>query len=57
LVRPRDQAGSKTHYLKNLGAALHRLRRHEEALKAYDKALIFAPEDSEVGTNIGDALT
>ena len=57
MVRLRDQAGSKTHYLKNLGAALHRLRRHEEALKAYDKALIFAPEDSEVGTNIGDALT
>jgi tetratricopeptide (TPR) repeat protein len=44
-------------YLKNLGAALHRLGRLEEALKAYDKALMFAPEDAEIWTNIGRALT
>jgi tetratricopeptide (TPR) repeat protein len=44
-------------YLKNLGTALHRLGHLEEALKAYDKALMFAPEDAEIWTNIGNALT
>ena len=50
------RTGPKLDYLKNLGAALHRLGRLEEALKAYDKALMFAPEDAEIWTNIGKAL-
>jgi tetratricopeptide (TPR) repeat protein len=48
--------GPKLDYLKNLGAALHRLGRLEEALKAYDKALMFAPQDAEIWMNIGNAL-
>ena len=46
----------KLDYLKNLAAALHRVGRLEEALKAYDKALMFAPEDAEIWMNIGNAL-
>lgn len=51
------RTGPRLDYLKNLGAALHGVGRLEEALKAYDKALTFAPEDAEIWTNIGSALT
>lgn len=44
-------------YLVDLGMALRRLGRLEEALKAYDKALLFAPEDAAIWTDMGHVLT
>ena len=43
-------------YLVGLGAALRRLGRLEEALKACDKALLFTPEDALIWTNMGHVL-
>ena len=43
-------------YLVNLGTALHRLGRWDEALKAYDKALLFKPDDAGIWTKMGHTL-
>jgi len=43
-------------YLKGLGAALQRLGRQDEALKAFDKAVQLAPENAELWRNLGNAL-
>ena len=46
----------KAEYLSNLGAALQRLGRHDEALKALDKAVQLKPDDAALWTNLGVAL-
>jgi tetratricopeptide (TPR) repeat protein len=50
----RQQA--KPDYLSNLGKALQRLGRHEEALKSFDKAAQLKPDDAESWKNIGNVL-
>jgi tetratricopeptide (TPR) repeat protein len=44
-------------YLVCLGTALGELGRLDEALKAYDKALLFTPEDARIWTHMGRVLT
>jgi tetratricopeptide (TPR) repeat protein len=46
----------KPEYLSSLGTALQRQGRHEEALKAFDKAVQLKPEDAELWTNLGNIL-
>jgi hypothetical protein len=46
----------KPDYLSNLGKALQRLGRHEEALKSFDKAAQLKPDDAESWKNIGNVL-
>ena len=43
-------------YLASLGATLARQGRHDEALKAFDKAVQLAPDDAARWTELGDAL-
>ena len=43
-------------YLASLGAALSRQGRHEEALKAFDKAVQLKPDDAALWKAMGDAL-
>jgi len=43
-------------YLATLGIALRRLGRRDEALKAFDKALQFRPDDAELWRNLGNVL-
>jgi tetratricopeptide (TPR) repeat protein len=43
-------------YLATLGIALQRLGRRDEALKAFDKALQFKPEDAELWRCLGNVL-
>ena len=43
-------------YLASLGTALGFAGRFDEALKAYDKALLFTPEDAGIWTNMGNIL-
>jgi tetratricopeptide (TPR) repeat protein len=46
----------KVEYLTNLGAALQRQKRYDEALKAFDKAIQFKPDSAELWRNLGDVL-
>src|SRR6185437_12061778 len=48
--------GPRADYLASLGAALSRLGRHEEALKAFDKAVQLKPDDAALWKAMGDAL-
>jgi tetratricopeptide (TPR) repeat protein len=43
-------------YLASLGAILSQQGRHEEALKAFDKAVQLKPEDATLWKQLGDAL-
>jgi Flp pilus assembly protein TadD/ADP-heptose:LPS heptosyltransferase len=43
-------------YLNHLGAVLQRLERYDEALKAFDKAVQFAPDSAELWRNLGNVL-
>ncbi|HUN99585.1 MAG TPA: tetratricopeptide repeat protein, partial [Bradyrhizobium sp.] len=43
-------------YLRHLGEALQRLKRYEEALKAFDKAIQFQPDSGELWRSLGNAL-
>jgi tetratricopeptide (TPR) repeat protein len=46
----------KPEYLSSLGIALQQQGRHQEALKAFDKAVQLKPEDSALWKNFGNAL-
>ena len=46
----------KPQYLGNLGTMLLRQERHEDALKAFDKAIQLKPDDSELWHNLGNTL-
>jgi tetratricopeptide (TPR) repeat protein len=46
----------KPEYLASLGATLSRHGRHEEALKAFDKAVQLKPDDAVLWKQLGDAL-
>jgi Flp pilus assembly protein TadD len=46
----------KPEYLSALGSALQRQGRLDEALKAFDKAIQFKPDDAELWSNLGDVL-
>ncbi|WP_249780499.1 tetratricopeptide repeat protein [Bradyrhizobium sp. dw_411] len=46
----------KPDYLASLGATLHRQGRHEDALKAYDKAIQLKPEDAGLWHRLGNIL-
>jgi tetratricopeptide (TPR) repeat protein len=46
----------KPDYLSNLGTALKRQGRHEEALQVFDKAVQLAPDDARLWARLGDAL-
>ena len=46
----------KAEYLKHLGAVLQHVRRHDEALKAFDKAVQFQPDSAELWCCLGGAL-
>jgi len=43
-------------YLSSLATALQRLGRHQEALKALDKAVQLTPEDAELWIHLGNVL-
>ena len=43
----------KAEYLKHLGAVLQHVKRYEEALKAFDKAIQFQPDSAELWCCIG----
>jgi tetratricopeptide (TPR) repeat protein len=47
----------KTDYLTNLGTALLKQGRREEALAAFDKAVQLKPDDASLWKNLGDALS
>jgi tetratricopeptide (TPR) repeat protein len=46
----------KPNYIASLGAALHQQGRHEEALKAYDKAIQLKPDDAGLWHHLGNIL-
>ena len=46
----------KPAYLWNLGAALHKQGRYEEALKTFDKAVQLQPDDADLWKNLGEVL-
>src|SRR5579862_4693788 len=46
----------KPDYIASLGAVLLKLGRHDEALKALDKALQIKPDDAALWKQLGDAL-
>jgi tetratricopeptide (TPR) repeat protein len=46
----------KPEYISSLGMALQQQGRHEEALKAFDKAVQIKPDQPELWANLGDAL-
>jgi tetratricopeptide (TPR) repeat protein len=46
----------KAEYLKHLGAVLQHVKRHDEALKAFDKAVQFQPDNAELWCCLGGAL-
>jgi tetratricopeptide (TPR) repeat protein len=46
----------RAEYLSSLGSALQQLGRHEEALKAFDKAIQLAPHDAGLWRSLGDVL-
>jgi tetratricopeptide (TPR) repeat protein/ADP-heptose:LPS heptosyltransferase len=43
-------------YLWHLGDALQHLKRYDEALKAFDKAIQFQPENAELWRSLGNVL-
>jgi tetratricopeptide (TPR) repeat protein len=43
-------------YLQHLGEALLRLKRYDEALKAFDKAIQFQPDSAELWRSLGNVL-
>jgi tetratricopeptide (TPR) repeat protein len=43
-------------YIASLGATLHQQGRHEEALKAYDKAIQLRPDDAGLWHHLGNIL-
>lgn len=55
LARAIGQA-PKPEYISSLGTALQRQGRHEEALKAFDKAVQLRPDDAVHWTNLGVVL-
>ena len=55
-VRAIQQGSPKPVYLWNLGAALQKQGRHEEALKALDKAVQLQPDNADLWKNLGEAL-
>ena len=46
----------KTDYLTNLGTTLANQGRHDEALRAYDKAVQLKPLDADLWRNLGNIL-
>src|SRR2546423_1304641 len=46
----------KPEYLLSLGNALQQLGRLDEALKAYDRGVMFRPEDAELWKSMGNVL-
>jgi tetratricopeptide (TPR) repeat protein len=46
----------KAEYLKHLGAVLQHVKRHDEALMAFDKAVQFQPDSAELWCCLGGAL-
>ncbi len=51
-----DWADPKKDYLPSLGTALEQQGLHEEALKAFDKAVQIRPQDVELWTRLANAL-
>ena len=51
-----NQADPKTDYIASLGTALEQQGLHEEALKAFEKAVQIRPDDAELRTRLGDVL-
>jgi len=51
-----NQADPKTDYLASLGTALQQQGLHEEALKAFDKAVLIRPDDAELWTQLANAF-
>ena len=47
---------AKAEYLTSLGTALQQQGRHEEALKAFDKAVQLKPDVGELWKNLGNVL-
>jgi tetratricopeptide (TPR) repeat protein len=43
-------------YLQHLGKVLERLKRYDEALKAFDKAIQFQPDSAELWRSLGNVL-
>jgi tetratricopeptide (TPR) repeat protein len=46
----------KAEYLKHLGAVLQHVKRHDEALKAFDRAVQLQPDSAELWCCLGGAL-
>jgi tetratricopeptide (TPR) repeat protein len=46
----------KVEYLNDLGQILQRAKRHEEALRAFDKAVQLKPDSAELWRNLGSVL-
>jgi tetratricopeptide (TPR) repeat protein len=46
----------KPEYLSSLGTTLQQQGRHEEALKAFDKAVQLKPDDADLWINLGNVL-
>jgi tetratricopeptide (TPR) repeat protein len=46
----------KPEYLASLGSTLQRQGRHEDALKAFDKAVQLAPDDADLWKDLGGGL-
>jgi tetratricopeptide (TPR) repeat protein len=46
----------KPEYISNLGIALQQQGRHEEALKAFDKAVQLKPDEADLWQQLGNAL-
>jgi tetratricopeptide (TPR) repeat protein len=51
-----NQADPKTDYLASLGSALQQQGLHEEAVKAFDKAVLIRPDDAELRTQLANAF-
>jgi tetratricopeptide (TPR) repeat protein len=51
-----NRASPATDYLASLGTALEQQGLHEEALKAFDKAVQIRPDDTELWTRVANVL-
>ena len=51
-----NRADPKTDYLASLGTALEQQGLHEEALKAFDKAVQIRPDDAELWSRLANIL-